>query len=314
MKLTQSLCVHSIADSSCNACVDICPHGAINLADGSLDLDLEKCDDCGLCVGTCPQHVLSNTWEKELEQTRSSQCYITCEFATIKGYGITITCIYSIHLDTLAKLFAHGIRCINLNSSECKTCIRYQENNNIDFINKLLEKKLSKSLLVNKVIIQKNTKTKINQPNLSRRSLFRPMQNLLEEAESLTENLNLDCTKDKMPFVPEIDELKCSACHACSKICPHQAITIKEQNDSIYYQITSQNCNGCQLCADICQDDAIKIFKHHKQLQTQVKLKARRCQQCKHTFFSIKSPQQAENICNVCYKMPKRKDRIQIIV
>ena len=44
---------------SCGACVDACPEEALELGDGSTEVDEEKCIECGLCVGECPTDALS---------------------------------------------------------------------------------------------------------------------------------------------------------------------------------------------------------------------------------------------------------------
>ncbi len=35
-------------------CVFVCPYDAIGMVGGKASVDREKCDDCKLCVETCP--------------------------------------------------------------------------------------------------------------------------------------------------------------------------------------------------------------------------------------------------------------------
>ena len=40
-------------------CAKVCPADAICLADGIARIDAERCMSCGLCVSTCPKHIIS---------------------------------------------------------------------------------------------------------------------------------------------------------------------------------------------------------------------------------------------------------------
>ena len=45
--------------SSCGACVDACPFGALSLNDAHVLMDWEKCMGCGVCEGQCPHEAIS---------------------------------------------------------------------------------------------------------------------------------------------------------------------------------------------------------------------------------------------------------------
>jgi len=45
--------------TGCSACIDVCPEGAITLADGIAEVDVAKCTECGLCVDACPVEAIS---------------------------------------------------------------------------------------------------------------------------------------------------------------------------------------------------------------------------------------------------------------
>ncbi|MCD6416367.1 MAG: 4Fe-4S binding protein, partial [Planctomycetes bacterium] len=44
--------------TGCRACADVCPTGAISVADVA-EVDVERCTACGLCVVQCPQGAIS---------------------------------------------------------------------------------------------------------------------------------------------------------------------------------------------------------------------------------------------------------------
>lgn len=40
--------------TGCEACVDACPTGAIEMQDGKAVVNEDECTDCGACVDECP--------------------------------------------------------------------------------------------------------------------------------------------------------------------------------------------------------------------------------------------------------------------
>ena len=44
----------------CEACVGVCPVGAISMIDGKSSVDPAACVECGACVETCPVSAISN--------------------------------------------------------------------------------------------------------------------------------------------------------------------------------------------------------------------------------------------------------------
>ena len=52
-----------------------------------------------------------------------------------------------------------------------------------------------------------------------------------------------------------IDPQKCSACAACVKECPMEAITGDGKGS---YRILPDRCTDCGSCADVCPEEAIQ--------------------------------------------------------
>ena len=46
---------------ACGACADHCAHGAPNLVDGAMHIDLNKCAGCGRCINVCPVKAISSS-------------------------------------------------------------------------------------------------------------------------------------------------------------------------------------------------------------------------------------------------------------
>jgi Fe-S-cluster-containing hydrogenase component 2 len=41
--------------TGCGVCVNVCPQGAISMADDKAVIDINKCTECGECYHICPQ-------------------------------------------------------------------------------------------------------------------------------------------------------------------------------------------------------------------------------------------------------------------
>jgi uncharacterized protein (DUF362 family)/Pyruvate/2-oxoacid:ferredoxin oxidoreductase delta subunit len=60
-----------------------------------------------------------------------------------------------------------------------------------------------------------------------------------------------------LKFRPAIDKKKCKGCNLCIKICPKQAIKIKDNKRVIDYK----KCIVCMCCAEVCQFGAVDLKK-----------------------------------------------------
>lgn len=56
-------------------------------------------------------------------------------------------------------------------------------------------------------------------------------------------------------YVSECDELKCTGCRRCEKVCIYDAISLKTGK----CEIDPEKCDGCGLCPSVCRFGAIQI-------------------------------------------------------
>lgn len=59
---------------------------------------------------------------------------------------------------------------------------------------------------------------------------------------------------------PKVDKEKCTVCKRCERVCPTDAIVIKEMENKKYlFTIDLGKCCYCQECQDSCNFDAIAL-------------------------------------------------------
>ena len=53
----------------------------------------------------------------------------------------------------------------------------------------------------------------------------------------------------------------CNSCQICRKVCPPDAIFMKEIDDKLAPRFKARKCDHCQACMQLCPKNAIKYFK-----------------------------------------------------
>lgn len=55
----------------------------------------------------------------------------------------------------------------------------------------------------------------------------------------------------------QVEQKWCVACGACQKVCPKEAIAVRQ---GCYAGVDPEKCVGCGLCVKICPAGALSIF------------------------------------------------------
>ena len=107
----------------------------------------------------------------------------------------------------------------------------------------------------------------------------------------------------KIPFTSQklMDELLCSACEMCYRVCPTGALTSDMRNSKIDFDPFL--CIKCHLCHDVCESDAITLSSSYNlkewytpTVQNLVMYSVRRCDECDTLFSSSLG----EKVCRRC--------------
>ena len=70
--------------------------------------------------------------------------------------------------------------------------------------------------------------------------------------------------------VAKIDEERCSACSTCVKVCPVEAIQLKQQGKRNFAAMDDQKCLGCTICISRCPREAISREQRQSPLKVGV--------------------------------------------
>ena len=60
---------------ACEACVSVCPVGAISMVEGKAAIDQDICISCGACVGECPVKAITRETVTKTEIKDTSLSY-----------------------------------------------------------------------------------------------------------------------------------------------------------------------------------------------------------------------------------------------
>jgi len=326
-------CVHSHSETAnCHACVDSCPQDAWVLDEEQLGIIPERCDGCGLCVPACTEAAIQSEFETFTGirgNLKISLIACTQSLSRHPGKGV-LPCLHTMGLQDLLSFYRQGSRSLFFLHENCDQCfrgkgIRIQER--IEQLNSLL---LQRSLPVFKfrrlsrarwLSLRKETNQNSEQPVTRRNFLRKIAADIAEKSLNKSEaqmskplspgnRLPAQNRNDQQFCFPVIDTEKCNVCHACVRLCPHEAIQQEEES----YQINADNCTACKLCVDSCDQSAIKIEFWSVALSTSIPLDKKVCRACGVEFYS--TAEQGSNsdsaYCTICSKTNHSSNLFQV--
>jgi len=278
------------SESTCSRCVDICPHGAVNL-DETLSIDQQKCSGCLLCTSVCP----SGSLEQKLDFTaclahlsRMPEAVLGC-VRTKEAANATLACLGGLSEEHLLALCHSLSGELTLNLALCDVC---PNNLMIVTLQKRLARLTNAGLLRDGcriVVAESVNNVRYRAESLGRRDFLLSLRcvlmqgavEVLSESSSLTERqpaysgkrvpvrrelLNRICEriataladKARYYFNCQIAIFEnCTACQACVAICPTGAL--QHVSPDCSPEVVLKNCSGCGLCVEFCLDQAIRI-------------------------------------------------------
>ncbi len=331
-KVDSNRCVHTkIEIATCKKCVDACPHLAWVLDDETLALDAKTCDGCGLCAAACTEQAIKYQYDHKIKSYKKSNIsFFACEYAAdILSKDQNIFCVNTVSLVELLRLYAQGVRTLIISTGDCTDCLYDCSPNltdNLKKINLLLSSRRQANIKLLKVDAKKFKSWQSSLPSAFEKNTRRGfLLNLLtsgaelailkeDKALSMHELLpaNKVVENDALyPFVPSINEVKCSACNACVQLCPHQSLILNQEQ--LCFEIKPENCTGCAICTDVCDQSAISLHAWSKAHQLAIKLAGQKCTSCGVEFKLPVASNLSNEFCPICTRSNKNQNLYQVI-
>ncbi len=293
VKLDPSRCVQSFGTKSvCNNCVDYCPLGLIEL--GKVPVIRGGCDGCGICYSACPSGALKPDSFSEVEEIKkiahksrkNQKVTFSCYYHKVDK-AINVTCLGALTEAQLLAPFAFGAEEVRFITQRCSGCFRSKGYEL--FLKKLdTTMRIASSLGIDgtryKIIDEgRSLRGEIPSINLSRRvllrlipsgvkaafnSLFSQENTLKKSKEEKINNLIFiirsiqkeDRTKSNgIAFYRLGVDERCIGCGVCVKVCPTNALVLREDQRGLELSFIPERCMGCRWCQIYCVWDALKV-------------------------------------------------------
>lgn len=281
--------------SSCSACMDVCPAGAITIGQDSLAIN-DGCMECGLCTNVCPTNALK--WnDPPLMQIfqrirrlaeKEADIYIACA-SSVKGKAMAnvaeVPCLGMLPWEfwLAAGVYAPNLQIV-FQPSTCRNCSFHGGEGLF-----LKEKQQAEEILGSRFSLRKavSEAKADSQVDYSRRKLFITFWEEVKETNTITVKETLSAGKTLSPFekyarhhekeagLKEMEEtaeeiknrmadkwLGGQVIHTDKRALLLRALEKKpELQERITLSVPEmkESCTRCDACAFLCPTDAIVI-------------------------------------------------------
>lgn len=283
--------------NECQACLDECCAGALELNDRTISFHAEKCAGCMRCLAVCPNdaftadldmlQLLKNVQAQKLLvlSCRSKKLFVPHENIHCIG-ALSEPLLASMNSLTKGKIFLDVTQCVSCPNRHCLGKIKRSLDTlctqnaasgrtlNIKLVPDEtpfpeVDDKTSRRLFLKgtgRAIVDFGIETcskamqKSDTDKLGSRK--RPIKNsiLLQYAFDNTADEEERAILEPFFYTVEADE-QCNLCPVCSGMCPTGALKRVNGNGEKYLVFKSSDCSGCGLCQDFCKKKALSISR-----------------------------------------------------
>lgn len=282
--------------NTCTRCLQGCRSGALELHDGRIILDPEKCTGCMQCTAVCPNDAFAHSIDVPamLDYLATKETVlISCKKEILNHNNITVPCIGFLSEPILAAMNSvAGDDCIIdiRNCADCTNshCLQALHKNMQDFMGKMVGKgkvRLSCQSAKHQKLFcagknERRSFLRLFQKNIAKIGKETMGSQLLAPAPT-TEPLGKKPTwktsalQHAVSILPDerraergtllayffsvSTNARCDCCPSCTGMCPTGALKRKKEKENKCLTFTSANCSGCGLCESFCRKNALTL-------------------------------------------------------
>jgi ferredoxin len=250
-----------------------------------------------------------------ITKERDDTALLACDVAVpVQGAGVR-ACLDSISLAELARLYQGGVRRLVTCRGDCGACPRGTTqafDTACRELAWLIDDRGLAALEREDVAPAQWLEERERSARLSRRGFLMALRpaggqdktsgrgpDRLAAATILTGGASDDAQLN--PITPRIDVELCTACDACSRICPHEAISLEAPEDAPpAYRIEPPRCTGCRMCIDVCDVSAVSLVCWQRSSARRVELDQAQCVSCGNVFRRQHRHEATSQLCRIC--------------
>lgn len=277
--------------SSCQRCLDVCPHKAVTL-DGGLAIDPGQCRGCLLCTTVCPVGALETRCDFSVclaQLSKVPEPVLGC-VRTKECSNATLPCLGGLAEEHLLLLYQTLAGRLTLNLSLCAVC----PNNSMRIKLRRRLDALSAAGLSGSncriVMTESAEDIDYRAESLDRRSFLKSFRNTLFKSAEIVFSATPEQTSRRSEYAGKripvrrallnrtrsmlsseleirigqhfdstvlFDET-CTSCQGCAAICPNGALQAELSDRPPTFE--QMLCTGCGLCREFCLDGAVRVI------------------------------------------------------
>lgn len=256
--------------STCEACVQGCPGGAISW-DKTLRINTDKCSDCGICISRCPNgvfwrrrhgdSVIAQEISRLLSGNDNRSVVFSCSQSGQNGNNtIILSCIGRLTENLLLAPFAFGAIRVEIQWPDCRGC-SYE--NHLSHLESVLS--FSRHLLA--LIGKEDSCIHVNKigtylgprslpDRLSRRDLFHKFR--VEATQTIAAlSPEFGNSHQKYPWAQFVGAKRVYLLKLLRAFPGHTATCVTTENMPLADIAINSSCVGCPVCTTLCPTGAL---------------------------------------------------------